>query len=812
MNRETTRRALLGAVVAGATATAGLTSANGMLSQFAPASGSAWESAKRRVPDTIESSHGAASVTYDDDHVPHIEADDEEAAYFAVGYTQAADRLFEMDLFRRRMRGTLSAAVGEQTVESDVFHAKMDFLGGARASARALEGTPTERMTEAFADGVNAYIETGPLPLEFGLLDYEPKGWTVVDSLLVGAQVSWGLTGSFNTLRRAILRETLGTERYNELYPPQLDHDYPIIREGQTRGEIHGMATEGTNERLRAIDSTGIASARVGDAVDAGLMNWLTEHEPPPFLGSNSWVVSGEHAESGKPIVCNDPHLILMVPPVWYEQHVNAGDVNVRGVSFPGIPFVIIGENDHGAWGFTNTGADVVDLYTYRTNDDRTQYRYDGEWREMDSEKRTVEVAGGKNRTVEVKQTVHGAFIDREIAGETQHVGVAWTGMTETRESAAIYEFSKSTNMQEFKTALEKFDVPTQNAVYADRDGNTLYYTTGKIPIRTVDGEVVRGDRVFDGSTGEAEWEGFTAFDESSWEGFIPFDEKPGVINPDYIGTANQRLLDDPKYPIGQEHASPFRGQRVYERLDQAIARGTTIDREFMKSLQRDSVDIRARMLVPAILDARDEMSADVRARADELEQWEFHMKRDSKAALVFAHFYDAFRELTWADDYEEMGLEDSFWPQDWTLVTLPADHEFFGGDRATVIAQAMKKAVETIEEAGWETYGDYNRTAIDHPFGGQVGALNYPRYPTDGSPFTVMNFRKEDGGGSSWRMVAPMGDAESVGVMPGGQDGSYFSSHYHDQLKLWADGDYREIPRTMPSGDADFTFEEGDG
>ncbi|WP_254838648.1 penicillin acylase family protein [Natronomonas marina] len=796
MNRDVTRRALLGAIVgAGAGGTA-LSSAGDLLDSFAPPSGRAWRDTRGEVPGTVASPHGEATVTYDEYGVPHVEADTEPAAYFAVGYVQAADRLFEMDLVRRLMDGRLAAAVGERAVESDRFHAKMDFRGAAEASMEALSGTRTEALTEAFTDGVNAYMDAGPDPLEFALAGYDSREWEPLDSLLVGTQISWGLTGSFRALRREVLRERLSADDYRRLYGRPFEHGAPILREG-TAGTVSG-----TGDR---------AASRSRRRVDPATAEWLSAHEPPPRWGSNHWAVGGEHTESGSPILAYDPHLSLMAPPVWYEQRITVADadVDVRGATFPGIPFVIVGENDHGAWGFTNVGADVVDHYTYETDGD--QYRYRGEWREFDAETRTIEVAGGEDREVEVKKTVHGAFLDREIDGETHHVGVAWTGMSSTRESAAIYEFSKTTNVDEYREALRKMEVPTQNALYVD-DEEVYYQVTGRIPIRRVDGEVVDGDRVFDGSAGEAEWSGFEPFGQSDWDagGFVPFEDKPGVRDPDYVGTANQRVVDDPTYPIGQEYASGFRGLRIYERLDRRIESGDPVDTEFMRSLQNDTLDDRARRLVPAILDARDRVDDGADPWLDALADWDYRMERDSAAALFFDRFYEQFREATWGDDFEDLGLDDGWWPQEWTLVTLPADDPFFDGDRAGVIAEAAAAAVEEIDSEGWEVYGDRHRTEIDHPFGGQVSALNYPRYPTDGTAFTVFNVHDGAGAGSSWRQISPM-DGPSLSVVPGGQSGSYFSEHYDDQLRMWADGEYKSMAFETPDDGRTVEFREGE-
>jgi penicillin amidase len=377
--------------------------------------------------------------------------------------------------------------------------------------------------------------------------------------------------------------------------------------------------------------------------------------------------------------------------------------------------------------------------------------------------------------------------------------------MSGTREMAAIHGWARSTGIEAFRTATEKMDVPTQNVHYADRDGNTLYQMSGKIPIRRVDGEVVPGDRVFDGSAGEAEWEGFEPFGQSSWAGFIPYDEKPAVVNPEYLASANQRPVDDPAYPIGNSYASGFRGTRIYERLDDAASEGS-IDREFVRSLQTDTLSVRARMLVPAILDARDRMPSKAEQWLDALADWDYRMDADSEAALAFRHFYDAFAELTWQDDFEAVGLDRSYWPQSWVLVTLPADSEFFDGDRAGVMAEAMGEAVDLIESEGWETYGEFNVTAIDHPLGDVVSGLNYERHPTNGSTHTVWAFSTRGGFGASYRLLADFG-SESRDVIPGGNAGSVFAEHYEDQLPLWATGEYRALD-DPPEGDPDITVE----
>ncbi|WP_440006561.1 penicillin acylase family protein [Halomicrococcus sp. SG-WS-1] len=778
MDIDTKRRALVGAILGGVATGSALSPVRSYLRRFAPLSGSAWRSATDRPQGTVESPHGPATLRYDDHGVPNVSAADERALYFAVGYAQARDRLFQLDLQRRLMRGQLSAVVGDAAFESDEFHVKMDFAGAAEATWRHLRGTDTAPVVRAFADGVNAYVENEPLPLEFGLLSYEPAAWTPADTLLMEKQISWELTGSFRTLRRATVAEKLGAEAARELYPARLDHDAPIVREG---GDGGTAARESPPDR----------------AVGSDLVEWLADFESDPGVGSNSWVVSGEHTASGNPIVANDPHLSLMAPPVWYEMNLRASDAGVRGVTFPGVPFVVIGENDAGAWGFTNTGADVIDFYRYETDGDR--YRYRGEWREFDVDIRTVAVADGEDREVTVRKTVHGPYLERE--GE--QVGVAWTGHTATETTLAVHRYATSEGVEDVLAATRHFDLPTQNLVYADRDGETLFYVTGRIPVRTVDGERVRGDRIFDGSAGEAEWRGFEPFGVSSWEGFVPFEEKPHVRNPAYLATANQRVTDDPY--LSEAYASPYRGQRIYELLDERANSDRPVTPAFVEEMQADALDGRARDLVPELVRAADGADG-LQSAVETLSGWDYRMDRDSRAALLFAHWFDAFREEALGAAFERADLGEAYHPRDWVVAHLDGQRWFGDGSRRAAMVRALRSAVTTVEEEGYETYGDYNDTAaITHPF--DQSFLNYPAVPTDGSSQTVNNYRVESAVGSSWRMVCPVG-GESVAVLPGGNSGDYFSEHYRDQLRAWADVEYKSMTREL-RGEETVTFEE---
>ena len=781
---DTVRRGLVAAVIGGVAAGGVFSPAASYLEQFAPLSGTVWESTTDQPPGEVASPHGPATLQYDGRRVPEIAADDERSLYYAVGYAHGTDRLFQMDLQRRLMRGELSAVVGDATLDSDEFHVRMDFAEAAATNWAALQSRneTVAGLLSAYADGVNAAVDDQHLPPEFELLGYEPAPWTAEDTLVLQLQIAWTLTGSFETLRRARLRDALG-DGYDELFPRRYDHDSPILRNGVGNVTPPESPTD--------------ASVPGQEFTD-----YLSTFESPDGVGSNSWVVGGEHTESGAPILANDPHLSLLAPPVWYQQHLDAGDYWVRGVTFPGVPFVVIGENHAGAWGFTNVGADVLDVYDYEIDDD--QYRYRDEWRDFDAEEHTIEVADGDDVTVTKRKTVHGPIVERE----DERVGVAWTGLSATATTDAVHAFANSDGLADFREGVRDFDLPTQHVVYADRDGNTYYKATGRIPIRRVDGAEVTGWRVFDGSAGEGEWDGFTPYGESTWDGFVPFDEKPTAVNPGYVGTANQRVVDDPQHPIAESYSTPFRGERIYELLDEWTAeRDVTPDD--MRALQTDALDTRARRLVPRLLEVVDAEAVGRPFIA--LREWNYRMTPDSEGALAFAVFFDAYRETLYRDGFDAAGLDDDDWPTDWVTVHLEDDAVWFDREAtpasATAAMQtAVDEAAARLDDEGWETYGDYNVVSLEHPF--DQSFLNYASVPTGGSPVTVNNYRRDSDVGTSWRQVVPM-DGEATVVLPGGNDGDPFSRAYGDQLRAWADGDYYTFDRTFDGRTIRFGGEE---
>ena len=815
---KTTRRAVIAAaLVGGAGALAASDTAREFLGMFAPLSGTLWGATDRHLPETVESPHGEATLYRDDEGVPQIEADTDEAAYFAVGYVQAFDRLFGMDLQRRIMRGEVAAAVGdmEGMVEDDIFHMEMDFVGAAEAAVERNRGTDVEPISSAFVDGVNAAIEDEPLPLEFRVLDYEPDPWTLEDSMLMSLNISWFLNGSFGDLGEGDedeVREALGEEVYSILHPEGYHHEYPIIREWMdARGVPWADDESGEDESADGDDETSSDGSGTTTSLSPELLEYLRSHEPPESFGSNSWVVSGDHTPSDRPVVANDPHLLVMVPPLLYEQHVVTPSANVRGFTFPGIPFPSFGATEYGAWGFTSEGPDVMDLYTYDFDETGDRYRYRGEWRDVEREEKTVEVADGEDRTVTVERTVHGPLVERD----GQKVGVAWTGHGGPRSVQAMYDLLEATDVDEAIDALRLMDLPSAALVYADRD-ETLFYQTGKVPIRhTPEGEVVPGNQVFDGSTPEAEGPGFEPYGETDWEGdgFVPFEEMPHVRNPPYLATANQGVVEETTHYLHLSDGTPDRAKRIWDELEAAAEAGEEMDLEFHEDLMTDTRDERAVATVPMLVDAIDDQGredlADVR---DALEEWDYRMTADSYSALVFDRWVDRYRRSAVEDVYEAAGLSPGSPPR-WVVLNLPADSPVFvNRSQAEIAVDALDEALAEIDEEGWSVYGDWNTTRnATHPFGDELEFLNYPDEPMDGSRGTPKAFRREERGfaaGAVTRMVVEVGERASA-IIPGGNSGDYFSEHYDDQFQRFLDGEFRPMPFTI-EGERTTTFEPG--
>ena len=401
--------------------------------------------------------------------VPHIYAQSEHDLFFAQGYVHAQDRLWQMEFNRRIASGTLSAILGEATLDTDRF---MRTIGLRRAAEKdwALAEEETRAVMEAYSEGVNAFIEShrNSLPLEFTVLGTKPEPWTPVDTLAWGKVMAYSLCGNYDAeLLRARLIAGLGPEAAQQLMPPYPEQGpvivppealaYSWLRDGQFY-ELDGAAFGG-----------GLART-----------DW----------GSNDWVVHGSRTATGLPLLADDTHLSLDMPSIWYENGLHGGEINSVGYTFPGVPMVVIGHNERIAWGVTNLAADVQDFYIEKFDDPAhpTQYEFQGEWKDLEVLYETIDVKDSTPYTLQVLSTQHGPVMNRVLGNlpQAEPLALQWTALEGTHLLNAVYRLNLASSWEEFREALTHWDAPSQNFVYADVEGNIGYQSPGKIPINGI--------------------------------------------------------------------------------------------------------------------------------------------------------------------------------------------------------------------------------------------------------------------------------------------------------------------------------------
>lgn len=717
------------------------------------------------------------TVTRDEKGVPHIFAKTDADLYRAQGYVQAQDRLFQMDLARRQASGRLSEIIGEATINTDK-HFRTFSLRNAAETSLAAYDDESKQVLEWYAEGVNAFIaqakESNTLSYEFALLGYEPEEWTVVDSLTIGKYMAYDLGGNWNTLAfRHWALQNFDEEKAKELFIK-----YPE-------------------------NASAIIEANIQNPV-AVAGQFSAEMLPNEFNGSNNWVVSGDKTKSGTPILADDPHLGLSTPSIWYQMHLQSPQQNVSGVIFAGIPGIILGHNDEIAWGVTNVGPDVQDLYIEIPNpDDPTQFRYDGKWEQAEVRDESIKVKDGETVDFEVVVTRHGpimtdlAFKDTE---PTAQFSMQWTALQPTAELRAVLGFNKAKTWGDFEKALEDFKAPAQNFVFASKDGTIAYKANGQIPIRKQgEGQLpVPGDS-----------------SDYGWEGFIPWGELPTLVNPKegFIATANNQVIgEDYPYHITDFWAQPYR----FERIKEVLEANDAITVDDMMALQMDQHNLYAREFLPDLLTSIKEKDqegkyAEIMAM---LEKWDMVDAKESGAPLVFHTLMIKLQEVLFKDQMPEdmYGIMyGKFNITDQLLRTAYSGEKSIWVEEQGGIDETVYKAFElTVAQlenqfgknsSKWQ-WGDYHQLTFDHTLGSASPILaayfNAKKVPIGGSKVTVQAADNDLAGnvdhGASWRFVVDVGDLSSAYHIVGpGQSGHVKSDWYQDQVLDWANGDYHQ-------------------
>ncbi|CAL9472538.1 penicillin acylase family protein [Streptomyces sp. enrichment culture] len=628
---------------------------------------------------TLDGLSGPVDVKRDGNGIPQIYASSDEDLFMAQGFVQAQDRFYEMDVRRHMTSGRLSEMFGKSQIDNDEFLRTLGWHRVAQKEYDSKLSDSTKKYLQAYAKGVNAYLEGKDgkdISLEYAALgfshDYKPEKWTPVDSVAWLKAMAWDLRGNMqDEIDRALMTSRLGPKQIADLYPRYpYDRNKAIVQEGgydetsgtfgQDGGEDDGSGTDpGTSGEGGFDGSTGLEGAAAGTEDGAALQAQLSglyrvlEDLPEAVgvngngIGSNSWVVAGRHTITGQPLLANDPHLSASLPSVWYQMGLHCRAVSekcqydVSGYTFAGLPGVIIGHNKDIAWGMTNSGVDVTDLYLEKLTGDG--YLLDGKVKPFKTREETIKVAGGDAKTIVVRETDNGPLLsdrDDELVkvgrkatvdtaapdrGDGYGIALRWTALDPGTSMDAVFAMDRAAGWEDFRAAAALFDVPSQNLIYADTKNHIGYTLPGKIPTRA---------EGHDGSVPAPGWDS-----DYRWTGFVDQDELPYEFDPErgYIVTANQAVVDQDDYPytLTADWGYGNRSQRINDLIESKIKGGGKISTDDMRQMQLDNSSEIAKLLVPHLLKI-DIDDPDVREAQKLLEGWDYTQDADSAAAAYF--------------------------------------------------------------------------------------------------------------------------------------------------------------------------------
>lgn len=747
---------------------------------------------------TVAGPSGPIEIVRDADAIPHIYAGSHEDAVFGLGFVHAQDRLWQMEFQRRVGSGRLSEVIGSATLTTDRFIRTLGVRQAAQSGVEAL--SPEARgLVEAYIGGVNAFLaqRRGALPLEFVLLGFEPEPFEAVDVLVWAKMMAWDLGDNWSD-------ELLRAQLVKQLDPADV-------------GEMIRTLWPGFDDAATVVVPEHAASY-LQDIDVAGLLEIAGPPKPDGY-GSNNWVLAGEVTASGKPILANDPHLGLQAPSLWYFAHLVAPGVNVIGASLPGTPAILLGRTDRHAWGFTNNGADVQDLFLERTDPaDPGRYLTPDGSEPFEVREETIKVKGEPDVVLQVRSTRHGPVISDvdtrsasvaagPLGGQDTVLAFAWTALAPgDRTIEAVLGMNTSTSWDEFEVALQQFVAPMQNIVYADVDGVVAYYAPARVPIRA-------------SGSGAVPSPGWTG--EGDWVGMVPFEALPHVMAPPSgrIVTANQRMVpDDYPYYLASDWSAPYRAERIGSLLD-AQARASV---DYSIATQLDQVSLMAREFVPVALDAPATSTG-----ARQLQAWlagfDGDMQAQGRAPLAFAAWYRQFAYSLYRDDLGDAAASFFGLRPELTSAIL-AGRPDWCDDKTTPGIESCGQMAALALDAAWDelvaafgadtskwSWGRAHQAVHDHAVLGStpLAPIANLRVANGGDGFSVnaagygLKFGSfEQTHGPGYRSVYDLASGGGWFIHGTGQSGNVMSARYRDFLGRWQEGTM--LPMRMTRADAE--------
>ena len=727
----------------------------------------------------IQGISSQVTVRRDNRSIPYIEAGNDADLYFVQGYTTASDRLWQMDLMRRLARGETAEIFGKAVLEEDKRWRRFNFAKIAEENLQYL--TPELKLAlDSYARGVNAYIaslDASTMPVEFKILQYKPREWKASDTIVIGKILSDALSSTWrNDLLRASL-QNLPAEKLADLTNQVTPYD--VVLFGTDKKSVPGAVATGF-----PAGTTTDAEALLKKAdIDVQLRKTSLERiglYAEELAASNNWVISGKRTADGKPLLANDPHLAATAPGIWYLAHLSTPDMRVSGVTFPGVPGIILGHNDNIAWGATNVGPDVQDLYI-ETFNEKGEYKTPTGWQAGIIRKETINVRANPLKpdtepvTIDVIETRNGPVIFEEGG---KKYSLKWTAFDpRNTEFETFYQWNRSKNWDDFKAALKKYGGAAQNFIFADVKGNIGWYAASRIPIRrTGDGSLP-----YDGSTNEGDW-----------VGTIPFEELPNLYNPPsgLIITANQRVVGTSyKYTqMSRDAATPWRARRITDMLE-AKKRLTMDD---VRDAQHDSYNIPVANISKKIV----ELNAASPETLAVLKAWDGRMTAESRGSVLAAEIRGCVASKI-ADANKpvpaylirerilDMAITSNV-PR-WLPTGFTGYADLFKACDAISRAGLADPKRLGPDDTKW-MWGKMWQSRFPHPLAAAplIGAqFTTPSTPIDGSGQTP-----NVGSSVSMRHIASPGNWDATRhVIPLGQSGDPKSPFYKDQFEAWRTG-----------------------
>jgi len=741
-------------------------------------------------------------IARDEFGVPRIRANNEHDLMFAMGFVHAQDRLWQMDLGRRAGEGRLSELFGATTVPFD----RMFRIVGIRRISEAIEKSlkpDSKNRLQWYADGINDFIRThkGAYPVEFDMLGYEPDRWTPLQTIIIGRMMAWQLNLSWWTdLTMGAIAERVGLERALDVFPTYPASVPTIVPQ-----------TEWSHLRMPGIGYLKAAQAYLAFTGSRSMIG-----------GSNAWVVAPSRSTSRGVILANDTHLYLDLPARWYEVHMQAPGYNVRGMSIAGAPVVVLGRNDRIAWGVTNVMADDADFYVERIDSaDTTKYLYDNAWHPITYLQEEIAVRGDSAQQVIIRLTHHGPIVT-DITTPLQHgrspyvASMRWTGAEIDDQFDALNTIDRAGNWKEFINGVREFAAPGQNFVYGDVDGNIGYWCGVRLPIRSRQ----QGLLPLPG------WD-----PASDWKGYVPFEELPHLFNPTegFIATANNKIVDG-SYPylISDLWESPSRFVRLREILSKE---NEAFSVEDFERLQNDQYSVHASEIVPYIMAAFKDSTAGLPEGALALEylrNWHFLYTKEDIATAIYQMFFvkllaNIFQDEMGPELYHDFLMLTNVPIRVTTRLLEEGTSPWFDDvktpeveSRDDIIRKSFRQAIVALgERLGSDTkawrWGSLHTVTLKHPFGVQRPldlVFNLGPYEVGGGTTSLMSGEYDFNEpfdvtvGASFRMISDLANpSEMRSVLPSGQSGQVYHSHYADQTNLWLNGGYRIARATEDAG-----------